>query len=82
MTAGSKILQVPVPGGSGKMPSGAIQFQNDWPGLFVRGNEAIDLLANIRALQQRLDTHPDTTIAAALIKLGKIADLIEREVVV
>ena len=77
-----KILQIPMPGGSGQTPTGAIQFQNDWPGLFIRGDQAIDLLSNIRGLQVRLAGHPDGVVALALLQLGKIADIIQRDVIV
>ena len=71
-----------MPGSSGETPTGAIQFKNDWPGLFIRGDQAIVLLSRIRGLQERLASHPDVVVAAALIELEKIADLIERDVVV
>ena len=70
-----------MPGSSGETPTGAIQFENDWPGLFIRGDQAAVLLSRIRGLQDRLASHPDVVVAAALIELGKIADLIERDVV-
>ena len=82
MSAKPRILQVPMPGSSGETPTGAIQFENDWPGLFLRGDQAVVLLSRIRGLQERLASHPDAVVAAALIELGKIADLIERDVVV
>jgi len=82
MSAKPRILQVPMPGSSGETPTGAIQFENDWPGLFIRGDQAVVLLSRIRGLQERLASHPDAVVAAALIELGKIADLIERDVVV
>jgi hypothetical protein len=71
-----------MPGSSSETPTGAIQFKNDWPGLFIRGDQAVVLLSRIRGLQERLASHPDVVVAAALIELGKIADLIERDVVV
>ena len=82
MSAQPKVLQIPMPGSSGETPTGAIQFKNDWPGLFIRGDQAVVLLSRIRGLQERLASHPDVVVAAALIELGKIADLIERDVVV
>jgi hypothetical protein len=81
MSAKRKVLQIPMPGSSGETPTGAIQFQNDWPGLFIRGDEAIDLLSTIRGLQQRLARHPDAVVTAALLKLEKVAVLIESDVI-
>jgi len=82
MSTEPKILQIPMRGGSGEVRTGAIQFENDWPGLFIRGDDAIALLSRIRGLQERMAGHPDVVAAAALIELVKIADLIERDVVV
>ena len=82
MSPTPKILQIPMHGSSGETPTGAIQFQNDWPGLFVRGDDAIVLMSKIRGLQKHLASHPDLVVAAALVELSKIADLIERDVIV
>ena len=82
MSAAPKILQVPMRGGSGETPTGAIQFENDWPGLFIRGDQAIVLSSKIRGLQERLANHPDVVVTAVLFELGKIADLVERDVIV
>jgi hypothetical protein len=78
----AKITQIPFPGGSGAIPTGALQFQNDWPGLFLRGDTAISHLAHIRNLQERLKNHPDSVVSISLIMLGQIADIIERDIVV
>jgi len=43
MNTEPKILQIPMRGGSGEVRTGAIQFENDWPGLFIRGDNAIVL---------------------------------------
>jgi hypothetical protein len=76
------ITQIPFPGGSGLVPTGALQFQNDWPGLFLRGDRAISLLRNIRELQNKLVNHPDPIVGVILIQLTEIADIIQRDVVV
>ena len=75
-----RVTQIPVPGGSGQVPTGAIQFQDDWPGLFLRGDSAVPLGVTIRALQQRLVSHPDPVVGMLLLQLGQIADIIERDV--
>ena len=77
-----RITQIPFPGSSGATPTGALQFQNDWPGLFIRGDDAIVLHSRIRGLQQRLVDHPDVVVAAALLQLQEVADIIERDVIV
>jgi hypothetical protein len=77
-----RITQIPIPGDSGRTPTGAMQFRDDWPGLFLRGDKASSLASSIRGLQQRLADHPDPVVGAVLIQLGEIADIIERDVIV
>jgi hypothetical protein len=81
MNTESKITKIPFPGGSGNVPTGALQFQNDWPGLFIRGDKASALLSSIRGLQQRLAQHPDPVVGAVLIQLSEIADIIDHDVI-
>ena len=76
-----KITKIPFPGGSGNVPSGAIQFENDWPGLFIRGDSAVSLLAAIRGLEQRLSGHHDPVVNVALGQLSVIAETIDRDVI-
>jgi hypothetical protein len=76
-----RITQIPFPGNSAETPTGAMQFQNDWPGLFIRGDNAIDLLTKIRTLQQRLAGNQDVAVALSLSVLGDLAHIIERDVI-
>jgi hypothetical protein len=78
----TRITQIPFPGSSGQTPTGALQFQDDWPGLFVRGDDAIQLYCGIRSLELRLADHPDLAITSALLRLKQIADIIEKDVIV
>ena len=77
-----RITQIPFPGSSGETPTGAMQFQNDWPGLFIRGDTAIDMASKIRHLQQRLADSQDGTVVLSLHVLGGLADIIDRDVMV
>jgi hypothetical protein len=78
----SKITQIPLAGGSGQIPTGALQFKDDWPGLFLRGDFAISIMVSIQALQKPLADHSDPVVIAALFKLQEIADVIKNDVVV
>ena len=73
-------LQIPLPGGSGPAPTGAVQFRDDWPGLFVRGDTAVALAFGIRQLEKRLADHPDPVVWTSLTRLIAIAAIVEREV--
>ena len=75
-----KPLAIPLPGGSGQAKTGAVQFRDDWPGLFIRGDDALALAVSIRDLQSRLADTADVRIASALSRLSQIAAIIERDV--
>ena len=74
--------QIPVPGGSGLTPTGAMEFEQDWPGLFIRGDNAAPVLCAIRRLQQHCANHSHWEVQTSLSVLGEIADIIEHDVVV
>jgi hypothetical protein len=74
------ILQIPLPGGSGQARTGAVQFQDDWPGLFIRGDDAIAVLHEIREVQQALVAN-NVNVAVFGSKLDQIARIIERDVI-
>jgi hypothetical protein len=76
------ITKIPFPGGSGRVPTGAMQFEGDWPGVFIRGDNAASVQSCIRYLQTNLAASPDVNVANSLFILGQIADIIERDVMV
>lgn len=80
MSRTRRILDIPVPGGSDRIPTGAIRFQDDWPGLFIRGDQAVILGAKIRNLDKELEGHTSVIAESCLSELRKIADLIEEHV--
>lgn len=51
---GKIITKIPVPGGSGKIRTGAMQFQDDWPGLFIRGDDAAMISIHIDQVEKEL----------------------------
>jgi hypothetical protein len=73
--AKDQITQIPVPGGSGLTPTGAMQFQDDWPGLFVRGDDAAALLGEIRSVEQTLKETRRGRLPSVLSEIARmIAD--------
>ncbi len=76
------ITQIPLPGGSGKVPTGAMQFAGDWPGLFIRGDDAIGIASAIKHLRERLANHQDLVVTSSLHRLAKYQTVIERDVIV
>jgi hypothetical protein len=72
------ITQIPFPGSSGNMPTGAMQFQGDWPGLFIRGDAAFRLqseLQELLALARQQEKRP-----RAWMEVERILEIIEHDV--
>lgn len=53
-----------LPGVEDRVESGAIQFGDDWPGLFIRGDNSMALGLALKALRPHLEKikqdHPET----------------------
>lgn len=77
-----KRTQIPVPGGSGLTPTGAMQFKDDWPGFFIRGDKAGEITCAIRRLQQHCSGMKHWEVSTSLQVLGEIADMIDADVFV
>jgi hypothetical protein len=81
LMSGTKNVQMlPLPPGLPRVETGAVQFGDDWPGLFIRGDNALALMLWIRSLSELLANHPDPTVADRLDRLGQFANLIEQNV--
>ena len=69
-----------------RMETGVMQFKGDWPGLFIRGDDAIRLMLSVRAVlnfaEKSLPPSRLSEIAMHLQGLAAIANLIDRDVVV
>lgn len=62
MTADEKLaamLHLPMPEGMTRMESGPISFGDDWPGMFVRGDEAAELAWVPVFLEKLFEMHPE-----------------------
>ena len=60
------------------MPTGAMQFQGDWPGLFIRGDAAFRLqseLQELLALARQQEKRP-----RAWMEVERILEIIEHDV--
>lgn len=74
------VTKIPLPGGSDRVPTGAMQFENDWPGLFIRGDNAVVVKTRIRWLEARIGDHDDPEVRSAIQCLAELADIIDRDV--
>ena len=77
-----------MPAADGKVQTGAVQFGDDWPGLYIAGQDALFLRSVIRHHEARLRAAAEASGQAALLEgalvtaLVKYAELIERDVIV
>lgn len=70
---------IPIEGGSGKIPTGAMKFVNDWPGLFIRGDHAHML--NLE-LTEILNYIKDNDISLSTVKIKEIQKIITDHVII
>ena len=63
-----------------RVETGAVQFGDDWPGLFIRGDNALCLMLNIKKLLALLSDHADPDVHDNLDLLAQYAELIDQEV--
>lgn len=81
MGTDNRIQILPPPTDLPRVETGAVQFGDDWPGLFIRGDNAYSLMMWIRRLTERLTHHSDPDVADALRQLKCYADMIEQDVI-
>jgi hypothetical protein len=74
--------KIPLSPDAPRIETGAVQFGDDWPGLFIRGDEAIILAANIRNLLAAMPGINNPAAMSTLVQLDELADVIERGVAV
>ena len=75
-----RITQITVPNELERVPTGAVQFNDDWPGLFIRGDEAFALMLELKEALKTLEEQNDRQCRTHLI--GNIVSLIEQDVIV
>jgi len=66
----------------GRVETGAVQFGEDWPGLFVRGDDCMGLAGSIRRVLEALDPEQVRELAASAIPLREVREMIEGHVLV
>ena len=97
-TAAFNVQRIPYPNNGGMTPdgsaprveTGAVQFGDDWPGLFIRGDDAFDLAMQIKNIGRFLNSISDKVkveeggaeLAIAYMRLKSLQDTIMEEVVV
>lgn len=75
-----KIRMLPEPLDVPGVETGAVQFSDDHPGLFVRGDNAVALMIWIQDLGRRLAGHPDEMVHDRMDRINGFAKIIEEDV--
>ena len=74
---GEEITEIPFTGGSDKIPTGAMRFEDDWPGVFIRGDNAWMLKLEI---EQVLEILKENNLEASTMYLDMVRDIIHKNV--
>jgi hypothetical protein len=82
MSSDQQVRRVPAPPDPGRVETGAVQFGNDWPGLFIRGDDAFYLMITLRRLKELLGDDLRGEAGFRLAELMEYADIVEQDVVV
>jgi hypothetical protein len=79
------VRHLPTPNdGQGRVETGAVKFGEDWAGLFIRGDNAINLRQGILNLIEYLspeEVQKNSTLGNAVYDLKEIADIIGNDVI-
>jgi hypothetical protein len=69
-------------GDARRVETGGLQINGDWPGLFIRGDDAAYLLTCIDNLMENMSTDEKNKNVFMLAQLQGISDTIKSEVIV
>ena len=72
-----------LPGQSERVETGAVQFGEDWPGLFIRGDNAIHYRMCLQTALRMIDKAPKDSLfdAIAIVGLKGLVDLMSEPIV-
>jgi hypothetical protein len=76
----SKVQQIPYEPAEGRIETGAVQFGKDWPGLFIRGDNAAWLAFQLNQAIEELEQNPDNFMMVSELKQTR--DMIWGDVIV
>lgn len=78
-----RIQHLPAPTELPRVETGAVQFGDDWRGLFLRGDDCLALLADIRCMADELGASRLAMLSLGVgARLGELVKAIEEDVIV
>ena len=80
MEKNSPITRIPIQDRSDRIETGAIQFNDDWPGLFIRGDDAFALMLELKQILKTLEEQDNRECLTYVT--SSIASIIEQDVVI
>jgi hypothetical protein len=76
----NKVQQLP--SFSHRVETGAVRFGDDWPGLFIRGDDAFYLALALKKVLASIPRSAIPEVGGEMAVLNGYADMIQRQVVV
>lgn len=68
----SDIQIIPYDNKTGRVETGAVQFGEDWPGLFIRGDNCMGYMMHVMTLEHALADNKEFHVQMALSSLRSI----------
>ena len=78
-----RIQKLPAPTKARRVETGAVQFGEDWPGLFIRGDDAMNVCADLERLAKAIEAAGVPLISLPIGVMGLLArlkEMIDRDV--
>jgi hypothetical protein len=76
------VKNLPAPADGQRVETGAVQFGDDWPGLFIRGDNAHSLAMNLSQLEVSLQEKDHAKADAFMSQVKWLVAVIQGEVIV
>lgn len=78
ITADLSQLPEPFPGhAANRVETGALEVNDDWPGVFIRGDNAMHYAVSLKRLLVKLESQTDTTDLIDIVSLGTVQSLVK-----
>ena len=62
---------------SERVPTGPLKLGEDWPGIFIRGDEALGMASDMKKLADAIDRGDEAVIKSSPRYLRRIASILE-----
>lgn len=59
-----------------RVETGPLQINDDWPGLFIRGDNAFHYAAHLAVILDRINTEDGSTVISSAVIHGLLDDLL------